>query len=114
MTKLLLLQEILNNFTFIQKFISENYFDYVSMLRSLNSFMFTCERENKMLGNDLAKLYLRDRYKLINHTSTPVDIMLDKNIKLFNFLINNIEKNYYNLSVESLTILKAKSNLRIP
>ena len=124
MSKLLLLQEILNNFTFVQKFISENYFDYTSTLRSLNAFMFACERENETLGNDLARLYLRDRYKLINHTSTPVDIMLhsrhpiedrmlEKNIKLFSFLIKNIDKNYYDLSIKSLTNLKIKSHLKV-
>lgn len=109
MSKLNLLNEILNNFIFIRKYISENYFDYNLLLRCLNSFLFACERESQQLGNDLATLYFRDRYKILKHTSTFVDTMLDKNIKLLTYLIKNIDKDFYHLSTDALLRLKLKS-----
>lgn len=109
MTKLILLNEILNNFIFIQKYISENYFDYNLLLRCLNSFLFSCEKESQQFGNDLAKLYFKDRYKILKHTSTFVDVMLDKNIKLLSYLIKNIDKDFYHLSIEALSRLKLKT-----
>lgn len=117
MSKLILLSEILNNFIFIRKYISENYFDHNRLLRCLNSFLFACEKESKQLGNDLATLYFKDRYKILKHLSTSagdsakafIDVMLDKNIKLFSYLIKNIDKDFYQLSLDALLSLKLKA-----